>query len=84
MCQEVLPEFEGGVSFPEPYDMQHPHLNPVLKASGKCLVTRRMLTMDLSSGKSVTKIGKVRVRVILASESTSERKRDRAWMRHHM
>ncbi len=57
MVKEVQPHF-AGVSFPEPYDLEHPGLPADLRARGMSLVTKRVLTMDLCAGKSVTKIGR--------------------------
>ena len=57
MVKEVGPEYPN-VDFPEPYDLQHPKLPAKLREKGISLVTKRVLTMDLCSGKSITKLGK--------------------------
>ena len=53
MCDNVRGNFRK-LQFPEPYDSKHPqHPHP----SGVPLVTKRILTMDRCSGKTVTKFG---------------------------
>jgi hypothetical protein len=56
MCSRVKDRF-ANLNFPAPYDDEHPHLPPLFKGTGKCLVTQRVLVMDRCEGKTLTKIG---------------------------
>ena len=56
MCSAVKGRFDK-LNFPAPYDDEHPNLPETFRRANKCLVTKRVLVMDLCEGKTLTKIG---------------------------
>lgn len=61
MVDDVLPLCQQAglrISFPAPYDEQHPNLPAELRQRGQSLTTKRLMVMDRCLGSSLSKVGK--------------------------